>query len=207
MSGKFVHSADIERESLDWGGLGWISRPTTTGASGLTVLDVTLEPGHGHDFHRHPEQEEVIVVQSGEIEQWLEREQTTLGPGEAVFIGAGTVHASFNVGIETGQLVFIVIAIPLLALVFRAMPRNERLLTGVISAVIALIAGKWLVERLDALAKVEWPAIEPAVAALWIALFAALALLAWTLLSRAALWRRLRTAAVALLHARLQRNR
>ena len=104
MSGKFVHADDIERQSLDWGGLGWISRPSSTGAGRLTVLDVTLEPGHGHDFHKHPEQEEVIVVQSGEIEQWLEGERTTLRPGEAVFIGAGTVHASFNTAGETARL-------------------------------------------------------------------------------------------------------
>ena len=104
MSGRFVHETDIEREQLDWGGLGWISRPLSTGAQQLTVLDVSLEPGHGHDFHKHPEQEEVIVVQAGEIEQWLEGEKTVLGPGEAVFIAKGTVHASFNTGEETARL-------------------------------------------------------------------------------------------------------
>jgi quercetin dioxygenase-like cupin family protein len=104
VNGKFVHEADIEREQLDWGGLGWISRPLSTGARALTVLDVSLEPGHGHDFHKHPEQEEVIVVQAGEIEQWLEGEKTVLRPGEAVFIGMGTVHASFNTGTETARL-------------------------------------------------------------------------------------------------------
>jgi quercetin dioxygenase-like cupin family protein len=104
MKGTFVHGADIEREQLAWGGLGWISRPPSTGAQQLTVLDVTLEPGHGHDFHTHPEQEEVIVVQAGEIEQWLEGEKAVLGPGEAVFIGKGTVHASFNTGQESARL-------------------------------------------------------------------------------------------------------
>jgi quercetin dioxygenase-like cupin family protein len=104
VKGRFVKEADIEREALDWGGLGWISRPPSTGARTLTVIDVSLEPGHGHDFHVHPEQEEVIVVQAGEIEQWLEGDKTLLGPGEAVFIGAGTVHASFNTGSETARL-------------------------------------------------------------------------------------------------------
>jgi quercetin dioxygenase-like cupin family protein len=104
MKGKFVKESDVEREELDWGGLGWISRPPATGAEALTVLDVTLEPGHGHAFHVHPDQEEVIVVQAGEIEQWLESEKSMLGPGEAVFIGAGTVHASFNTGGETARL-------------------------------------------------------------------------------------------------------
>lgn len=86
---------------------------------------------------------------------------------------------AFNVGIEAGQLVFIVITIPLLALLFKYAPLNERLLTGAISAFVALIAGRWLVERWDALTKVEWPTIEPGAAALWIAAFAALAMLAW----------------------------
>jgi quercetin dioxygenase-like cupin family protein len=104
MSGMFVHTKDIERDQLDWGGLGWISRPSSTGARTLTVIDVSLDPGHGHDFHQHPDQEEVIVVQAGEIEQWLEREKTTLRPGEAVFVGAGTVHASFNTGGQTARL-------------------------------------------------------------------------------------------------------
>lgn len=113
---------------------------------------------------------------------------------------------AFNVGIEAGQLVFIVITIPLLALLFQ-MPLNERLLTAGISAIVALTAGQWLVERWGTLTKAAWPAIEPAVAAVWIALVAALALLAWTLLSRAARWRRLWTVAVVLLRAGLQRNR
>jgi HupE / UreJ protein len=113
---------------------------------------------------------------------------------------------AFNAGIEAGQLVFIVITIPLLALLFQ-MPLNERLLTAVISAFVALTAGRWLVERWGTLTNAAWPAIEPAVAAVWIALVGALALLAWTLLSRAALWRRLWTVAVVLLRAGLQRNR
>ena len=103
MSGAFIHGADVQRESLDWGELGWVCAPAQ-GARQLTVLDVTLEPGFGHDFHRHPDQEEVIVVQSGVIEQWLEGERSSLGPGEAVFIPADTVHASFNDGTETARL-------------------------------------------------------------------------------------------------------
>ncbi len=104
MSSRFVLSSDIEREQLDWGGLGWISRPSTTGAQQLTVMDVTLEPGHGHDFHKHPQQEEVILVREGRIEQWLEQEPQALAPGEAIFIEPDTVHASFNTGSETARL-------------------------------------------------------------------------------------------------------
>ena len=104
MSGKFVVETEIERERLDWGEIGWISRPSATGASDLTVMDVTLEPGYGHDFHKHPDQEEVIYIRSGRIEQWLEERSRELSPGEAVFIPKDVVHASFNTGDETAKL-------------------------------------------------------------------------------------------------------
>jgi quercetin dioxygenase-like cupin family protein len=64
----------------------------------LCVMDVTLKPGGGHPFPRHPEQEEVIWVREGQIEQWLEDARQELGPDEAVYIPRDVVHASFTVG-------------------------------------------------------------------------------------------------------------
>jgi quercetin dioxygenase-like cupin family protein len=98
MRGKFVTAADVEREQLDWGELGWICRPPLTGASDVCVIEVILNSGGGHDFHKHPDQEEVITVISGEIVQWLEQEKQILGPGDSIFIDADIVHASFNEG-------------------------------------------------------------------------------------------------------------
>jgi quercetin dioxygenase-like cupin family protein len=46
----------------------------------------------------------VIIVRSGRIEQWLEREAATLGPGDSAFIDADLVHATFNDGDETVHL-------------------------------------------------------------------------------------------------------
>ena len=96
MNAKFVPSSAVPRETLDWGVLGSLSRPSVTGARQLTILEVTLTPGQGHAFHKHPDQEEVIVALEGEVEQWLEQEKRILRPGDAAFIGAGVVHASFN---------------------------------------------------------------------------------------------------------------
>lgn len=107
MAGKFVPSGDVEREELDWGTLGWLSRPPSTGAEHLTVIDVDLLPGKGHDFHKHPDQEEVIFVVNGEIEQWLESNKQILRPGDSVFIPMDTVHASFNVGDKPAKLLAI----------------------------------------------------------------------------------------------------
>jgi quercetin dioxygenase-like cupin family protein len=71
------------------------------------VIDVTLRPGKGHDFHRHPDQEEVIYVAGGQIEQWVDRERRILGPGDSAFIPADMVHASFNVSDKDAKIVAI----------------------------------------------------------------------------------------------------
>ena len=96
MNGKFIPSADVKRDQFDWGTLGWVCHPPNTGANDLTVLEAAFGPGDGHNFHRHPNQEEVIYVLSGEVEQWLEQESRTLRAGDSLFIKRGIVHATFN---------------------------------------------------------------------------------------------------------------
>jgi quercetin dioxygenase-like cupin family protein len=103
----FVKNADIEHEQFDWGDVGWRCSPAT-GAQQIVVMDVTLEAGGGHDFHRHPGQEEMIIVRRGQITQYLERESTTLGVDDSVFIEADVVHASFNEGDEPALLQVII---------------------------------------------------------------------------------------------------
>lgn len=100
----FVKQADVRQEQFDWGVVGWRCAPENTGSQALVVMDVTLEPGEGHDFHRHPGQEEMIIVKQGRVEQYLERDSTVLEPGDSVYIDADVVHASFNVGDETAHL-------------------------------------------------------------------------------------------------------
>jgi quercetin dioxygenase-like cupin family protein len=107
MSGKFVLSSEAKREQLDWGELGWLSSPGETQAKDLVVIEVELIPGGGHAFHKHPDQEEVIYVVSGEVEQWLEKEGRTLTAGDSVFIPKDVVHASFNVSGAPARLLAI----------------------------------------------------------------------------------------------------
>jgi quercetin dioxygenase-like cupin family protein len=104
MAGKFISRASLEPAHLEWGSTAFLSNPTTTGARQLTVMEVILTPGNGHNFHKHPDQEEVICVIEGRIEQWLESRRSELGPGEAVFIPANRVHASFNNGNTLAKL-------------------------------------------------------------------------------------------------------
>jgi quercetin dioxygenase-like cupin family protein len=65
-------------------------------AKALAVADVTFAPSEGDPFHKHPVQEEVIYVVTGELEHWLGREKQMLGPGDGILIPADTVHALFN---------------------------------------------------------------------------------------------------------------
>jgi len=98
MPGKFTIRSEVEPETLDWGQLRWLSNPPTTGAGQLTVIDVALVPGKGHNFHKHPDQEELLLIIAGEVEQWIGEEKRLLKAGDSAFVPADVVHASFNAG-------------------------------------------------------------------------------------------------------------
>ena len=94
--GRFLTAEEIEREYPDWGALGWASRPQDTGSKNLVVIEVTLAPGQGHDFHKHPRQEEILYMIDGIVEQWIEEKKQNIKKGDVAFIPENTVHASFN---------------------------------------------------------------------------------------------------------------
>ena len=107
MPGKFLIAKEIELKVDDFGTSSWLSNPPNTGATQLAVIDVNFDPGKGHNFHKHPDQEEVVVVVAGKVEQWVDREMRILGPGDAAFIPADVVHASFNAGDQPAKIVAI----------------------------------------------------------------------------------------------------
>lgn len=107
MSAQFRMANEIPKDDADWVTRRWVSHPASTGAEQLTIIDATLAPGQAHGFHKHPDQEEVIFVISGRVEQWLDQEKRILGFGDAAFIPKGVVHASFNAGVGDARLVAI----------------------------------------------------------------------------------------------------
>jgi hypothetical protein len=64
---------------------------------------------------------------------------------------------AFNVGVEIGQLVVLVVAVPLLAFIFRFVVA-ERIGTILMSALVAHTAWHWATERGTVLAGYNWPA-------------------------------------------------
>lgn len=106
--GKFLKTPDVAETVLDWGRQRWLSNPQVTGAEQLAVVEVSIEPGQGHNFHKHEDQEEVLYVVSGSVEQWIGDEKQILGPGDAAHLPANVVHASFNVGDSPAKIIAII---------------------------------------------------------------------------------------------------
>lgn len=92
-------------EPVDHGTITWINYPDSV-TPGLFAARAKIHPGKGHDFHRHPGREELIVVLEGMVEQWIDDTCQILAPGDAVMIPAGVPHASFNMG-ETPAILFV----------------------------------------------------------------------------------------------------
>jgi hypothetical protein len=65
---------------------------------------------------------------------------------------------SFNVGIEFGQIFVLAVVLPVLAFYRRFIP--ERLLVIVLSATGGLIAGSWMIDRIEVLRQQDWPSVD-----------------------------------------------
>ncbi len=107
---RFVGETEIRIDPSPWGPHEWLSRPGLTEAERLLLVRVRMPPGRAHQFHRHPQMEEIIYVISGTAEQWVDREKRLLGPGESAHIPRDVVHATHNAGDDT--LVFLAILSP-----------------------------------------------------------------------------------------------
>jgi quercetin dioxygenase-like cupin family protein len=101
---RFVLKGDVPVEEFEWGSAGMRAAPPGTGCESFVVMDVRLDPGFYHAFHKHPDQDEMIIVTSGRVTQWLEQEQTELGPGDSVYIDKDVVHGSYNDFDEPAEL-------------------------------------------------------------------------------------------------------
>jgi quercetin dioxygenase-like cupin family protein len=101
---RFVMSSDVPTETFEWGSAGMRNAPPGTGCQSFVVVDVRLDPGYCHGFHKHPDQDEMITVVAGKVTQFLEGESTVLGPGDSVYIDKDVVHGSYNDFDELAQL-------------------------------------------------------------------------------------------------------
>jgi len=107
---------------------------------------------------------------------------------------------SFNVGVELGQLLVLILLIPVLQLFFRYAVA-ERMGTIILSAIVAHTAWHWMLDRGSVLRqfRFEWPAFDATLLALllrWLILFMILGGLLW-LVRMASRWWTARTESAA----------
>lgn len=107
---KFVNHKELPKEAEStrdhyWHFNGEVSKDAET-----YMVKVNMEIGGCHDFHQHPEMNEILYILKGKAEQWVEGEKRILEAGDSVYIAPGVVHATFNAGDE--ELEFLAILAP-----------------------------------------------------------------------------------------------
>ena len=93
---RFISETEALKEDYKGRTNYWLCRPEVCEARELQLCRAVLPAGEGHNFHTHPELEEIIYVLAGHVEQWVEKEKRLLGPGQVAHIPKGVVHATFN---------------------------------------------------------------------------------------------------------------
>lgn len=96
MDGIFSKRSELPVTSFDWGDNVLRLEPKTSGCRTMVVMDVTLEPGGMHNFHKHPHQDEILIVLSGSVTQYVGEQWKVLQAGDSAYVARNTVHASFN---------------------------------------------------------------------------------------------------------------
>ena len=88
----------------------WHYHPEIIKQADSYMVKVVMPKGGGHNFHVHPEMNEILYVLKGTAEQWVEDEMQILEEGSSVYIGANVAHGTFNAG--EGDLEFLAILSP-----------------------------------------------------------------------------------------------
>ena len=91
-----------------------------------------------------------------------------------------TALLAFNAGVELGQLLVLILLVPLLNVLFRIVP--ERMGTIIISAFVIHSAWHWMTERGEQLMRFPWPSFDAAALASltrWVFVLVAVAAVIW----------------------------
>jgi len=107
---KFTKQKEILQEQLLGRQHHWYFNADISQQADTYLVRVIMPKGGMHNFHRHPEMNEILYILRGTAEQWVENEKQILEAGDAVYIDPNVVHATFNVG--EGELEFLAILAP-----------------------------------------------------------------------------------------------
>lgn len=107
---KFIKKNDLFFEKASGRVHYWHYHPKNLKEADSYMVKVVVPEGGGHNFHTHPEMNEILYVLKGRAEQWIEDEMQILEQGESVYIDADVAHATYNAG--KGELHFLAILSP-----------------------------------------------------------------------------------------------
>ncbi len=107
---KYVRAENTVKERVLGRDHYWHFNAELTEQAETYLVRIVMEKGGQHDFHRHPEMNEILYVLKGTAEQWVEDEVRMMGPGDSVYIAPNVVHGTFNAG--DGDLEFLAILAP-----------------------------------------------------------------------------------------------
>jgi quercetin dioxygenase-like cupin family protein len=98
---RYVSFTETEVEQLPGKTHYWHCKPGMVSDTNLMFVRAQLPPGEAHPFHFHPKMEEILYLLSGTAEQWVEKEKRLMRPGDSLYLPAGIVHGTYNIGSES----------------------------------------------------------------------------------------------------------
>lgn len=107
---KFVKKEDALIEKVIGRTHFWHYNPEISKVADTLLVKVTMSKNEFHNFHRHPEMNEILYILKGTAEQWVENKKQILKAGDSVYIDPNVVHATFNIGED--ELEFLAILAP-----------------------------------------------------------------------------------------------
>lgn len=103
-----IDPAAVPTQLFDWGRIKWRVSPQNTPGTGITVGDVVIFPGKGHDRHTHPDSDEVLYVIAGRGEQTVGDDSAfAVVAGDVIHVPRGVPHSTHNTGWSVLHLVAI----------------------------------------------------------------------------------------------------
>lgn len=104
----------VDYEKVSWGLTKTLVGPQNVDSKRVKVNITEYLPGHVHELHSHPNQEEIIYVLSGKGVTETQEDKKEIESGCVVFIPAGLKHATWN--LSSSQ--------PLKAIIIKAPPEG-----------------------------------------------------------------------------------
>jgi quercetin dioxygenase-like cupin family protein len=90
-------AGDVDAAAHEWGMIAWLFAGSSAPGA-LTFGHVEIAPGQKNPRHLHPNADEVLYLLEGTLRHSLGPDVFELGPGDAIYIPAGTPHDAANDG-------------------------------------------------------------------------------------------------------------